>query len=88
MKVSENFVMRNVAGDVVLVPTGPVAQYFNGMISMNEVSGFIWQHLEQCETPEDMLKLVLEEYEVDEEVAKKDVYEFLANLKRAGMIED
>ena len=88
MKSTEHLVMRNIAGEIVLVPTGPLTQYFNGMISMNSVSGFIWQHLEECDTPEDMLKLVLEEYDVSEEVARKDVFEFLANLKKAGMIED
>lgn len=88
MKVSENFVMREIAGEIVVIPTGTVAQRFNGLISMNEVSAFIWEHLEACQTPEDMLALVLNEYDVSEDVARKDVFQFLADLKKAGMIED
>lgn len=88
MKVSPNFVMRDVAGDIVVIPTGEAARRFNGLISMNSVSAFIWTHLEECQTPEDMLALVLENYDVDEETARKDVLQFLADLKRAGMIED
>lgn len=88
MKVTSNFVMRDVAGDIVVIPTGEAARCFNGQISMNSVSAFIWKHLEACQTPEEMLALVLENYDVDEETARKDVFQFLADLKRAGMIED
>ena len=87
MKISENYIMRNVAGEVVIIPTGTAAQYFNGIISTNEVAAFIWQNIEKCDTPEDMLKLVLEKYDVEEEQAKKDVYGFLETLKQAQMID-
>lgn len=43
--------------------------------------------MEKCDTPEDMLKLVLENFDVEEEQARNDVLGFLDTLKKAKMIE-
>lgn len=87
MKINKNYVVKNVIGEVVIVPTGEIAQYFNGLISTNQVAGFIWENMEKCDTPEDMLKLVLENFDVEEEQARNDVLGFLDTLKKAKMIE-
>ncbi len=87
MKINENYIMKNIAGEVVIVPTGKAAQYFNGLISTNEVAAFIWKNMESVDTPEEMVKKVLDEFEVDEEIARTDVLGFLNDLKTVGMIE-
>lgn len=87
MKINENYIMKNIAGEVVIVPTGKAAQYFNGLISTNEVAAFIWKNMESVDTPEEMVKKVLDEFEVDEETARTDVLGFLNDLKTVGMIE-
>ena len=87
MKINKNYIVKNVIGEVVIVPTGETAQYFNGLISTNQVAGFIWENMEKCDTPEDMLKLVLENFDVEEEQARNDVLGFLDTLKKAKMIE-
>ena len=86
MKVNKQFVVKNIAGEIVIVATGNAIQNFNGLISVNEVADFIWTHLEECETPEDMIKMVLDEYEGDETKIRKEVTEFLDTLKKVGMI--
>ena len=40
----QTFMLREIAGEVVLVPTGRATQNFNGMITLNEVDGI---HLEK-----------------------------------------
>ena len=87
MKINPNFIIRNIAGELVIVPTGTAAQHFNGMITVNSVAGFMWEHMEECPNPDEMIKLVLSEFEVDEATAKKDVMEFLTSLKKIGMID-
>lgn len=87
MKINKNYVVKNIIGEVVIVPTGETTQYFNGLISTNQVAGFIWENMEKCDTPEDMLKLVLENFDVEEEQARNDVLGFLDTLKKAKMIE-
>ena len=45
MKVNKQFVVKNIAGEIVIVPTGNAIQNFNGLISVNEVAGFIWTQM-------------------------------------------
>lgn len=87
MKLTENYRLKNIAGEIVIIPIGKAAQCFNGLISTNTVSGFILENIEKCKKSEDMVKLVLETFEVTEDIAKKEVLQFLEDLKKAGMIE-
>lgn len=87
MKVNSDFVMRNIAGENILVPTGEAAEKFNGMITMNEAAAFMWQNIDEVETKEDLVKMVLDEFEVDEETATRDVENFINELSSINMIE-
>ena len=87
MKVNSDFVMRNIAGENILVPTGEAAEKFNGMITMNEAAAFMWQNIDEVETKEDLVKMVLDEFEVDEETATRDVENFIIELSSINMIE-
>ena len=48
----------------------------------------IWKMVDQCETITDIVKKVIEEYEVDEETAKKDVFGFLWEFYIRGFVLD
>ena len=87
MKVNSDFVMRNIAGENILVPTGEAAEKFKGMITMNEVAAFMWQNIDEVESKEDLVKMVLNEFEVDEETATRDVENFINELSSINMIE-
>ena len=87
MKIDKDFVMREIAGDYVVVPTGKTVLDFNGLITVNEVGAFVWKILQEDVTEEDIVKRVLEEYEVDEETAKNDVEEFIEKLVKGGILE-
>lgn len=87
MKINENYIMRNIAGEIIIIPTGKAAQYFNGLISTNEVAGFIWENIEKCETVEEMVNLVYSEFDEDIDIIRKDVIEFLNTLKQVQMID-
>ena len=78
---------RNIAGDTVLVPIGRTVYESNGLFILNEVGAFLWDRLESAESDEWLLEALLEEYEVDEETARKDVREFLDKLREMGILE-
>lgn len=98
MKMIRNpdLIMRTIAGESLLIPTGKLAQQFNGMVTLNAVAAFIWEHLEAVEKkdaqrPEEVLeaqgelvRLVMEEFEVAEADARKDVDDFLKTLLTKG----
>ncbi len=44
-----DIIVRQIGDEWILVPTGELAQHFNGMVSLNEFGYFIWQHfLQPC----------------------------------------
>ena len=65
MKVEKEFVLREIAGDYVIIPTGQTVLYFNGLITVNEIGAFLWNLLQDEVTVEDLVKAVLDEYDVD-----------------------
>lgn len=86
MKIKENYMLRKVADCFVVVPIGAAVAEFNGMINLNEVGAFLWRQLESETTAEAVLAAMLEEYEVDEAVAKADLDKFINELKEANLI--
>ena len=63
MKLKEGFVLREVAGDTVVIPSGDTLD-LNMMITLNETGKFLWEHL-QSETDEAALvAALLAEYDV------------------------
>lgn len=86
MEIKKNLITREIAGDVVLVPVGKAVYDSNGLFVLNELGAFIWKLLPEVNTAEDICKAVLEEYEVSEDVAARDVTEFLQKLTDMDII--
>ena len=87
MKIQKEFVLREIAGDYVIIPTGKTALTFNGLITVNEVGAELWKMLQSDVTFEDLTKGILEIYDVDEETAKEDIREFLDTLEKGGVLD-
>ena len=80
MKVIDGLMLREVAGNWVVIPTGSQVVEMGGILSLSESGAFLWKLLQADNTEEDLVKAFLEEYEVDDETARKDVAEFLSEL--------
>lgn len=87
MKIDKEFILREIAGDYVIIPTGRTAQSFNGLITVNEVGAFIWKQLQEETSVERIVEAVREEYEVDIETAKADTQEFTDLLAEQGILD-
>ncbi|WP_347488032.1 PqqD family protein [Desulfoscipio sp. XC116] len=87
MKIKSDYVMREVAGTCVVVPTGKASIDFSGMISLNGTGAFLWKQLAEDKTEQELLSAMLEEYETDEATVKADISEFLQKLKEADLLE-
>ena len=87
MKVEKEFVLREIAGDYIIIPTGKTVLDFNGLITVNEVGADLWRMLQEDVTMEDLVEGILKEYEVDESVAREDIQEFLMTLENGGILK-
>lgn len=86
MKLIKNpeLILRTIAGESVLIPTGSFAGKFNGLINLNGTASFIWEKMEEVSSREEMVQLILDRYEIDEETARKDVNGFLDTAIHVG----
>lgn len=87
MKLKEGFVLRDVAGSCVVVPTGADIN-FNGMISLNDTGKTLWQRLEAEATIDDLVDALTAEYDVDRDTAKVGAERFVEKLRQHGFIEE
>lgn len=87
MRIKDGFLLREVAGNTVIVPVGEDSVSFNGIITINESGKFIWDLLKDGIEKEELLKKFLEEYKLDEEQAKEDIRAFLQTLLDNGVME-
>ena len=85
MKLKDGFILRSVAGETVIVPTGSDLD-LNMMITLNETGKFLWQKLEQGAVEADLVSALLGEYDVDEQTAKAHVAAFVKKLNDHGFL--
>lgn len=89
MHISENFIMRTVAGENIIVPIGDEASQFQGLITVNESGAFLWKLLQNENISEESIKQAFcEEYGVDEKTADNDVDEFLHILRMRKILKE
>ena len=88
MKTNKDFILREIVGESVLIPTGKAANDINGMIHLSDTAIFIWKLYDQKENLEEIVKEVINEFEIDEETARRDVYGFSEILYNDGIILD
>lgn len=86
MKINGEFIIREVVGEYILVPVGETALRFNGIISLNQVSAFIWNGLQEGKEEAELLEGILSEFEVSRQEAQEDLQDFLHLLRENKLI--
>ena len=89
MRIKEGFVLRSIVGQHVVIGEGIAQVNFNKMPSLNDTAAFLWKAAQEGDfTEEDLVSRLLDEYEVEKEVAAKDVHAMLAQWSELGLVED
>ncbi len=88
MKAKPGFNLRVVCGENIIVAEGEENIDFSNIISMNESSAYLWRNVQGKEfTHEDLVRLLTDEYEVDEATALADVKALTDLWNQAGIVE-
>lgn len=88
MKLRGEFVLRQIADDILAIPVGAMALELSGMVILNPVSKVIWQCLERETDLQTICKTVTERFEVTPEDAQQDILDFLNQLRGAGLLQE
>lgn len=87
MKISEGFVLKNIADSFVVVPVGENLVDFSAMITINETGAFIWNQLEKGTDIDSIVSSMCAEYDIDEDSARIDAMEFIKILEENKVIK-
>ncbi len=89
MKLSENFVLKNVAGENVVMPVGDAVGKINGMIKLNPSAKVIWNALEDNKDFDGILEEMKKTFcGVDDTTLKEDINYFLNKLREHEILVD
>lgn len=74
MKIKKGLEIQNVCGEHIIVATGIENVDFSQIISLNETAADLWKGVAGMDSfdIDDMVKILLDEYDVEEEVARED----------------
>jgi len=87
MQIKKGIVLNEVCGEHFLVPMGEENIDFSKLIALNESSLLLWKRMEEgaFET-DDLVKVLLDEYDVDDTTARHDVEEFLNQFRAENLL--
>jgi len=88
MKIKTGFKLRTIVGEHIITGEGVERVNFNKIITLNDTAVYLWENLVGKEfTEDDVVKLLTDEYEVTEEIARKDVKNLLSKWEEAGLLD-
>lgn len=79
---SPTIVTRKTGNEYVLVPVADNIADMNSVFTLNETGAFIWEQIDRIKTVEEIISLLVEEYEIDKGSAEQDVFSFIENLDK------
>ncbi len=88
MKLKDCFILEKIDNSYIVVPTDSTLLEVGAMITLNETSALIWQHLETGADENSIAEKLASEYKVDKETALNDVLEFINILKERNFLEE
>lgn len=89
MRIKKGFKMRPLGHEFIVVAEDARLVNFNKMVALNSTAAYLWDSLKDKDfTVDDMRRLLLDKYDVSEEIAAEDSEKVANCLKEAGIIEE
>lgn len=89
MRASDQFILRTIADEQLLIPIGEAALQVKGLIVLSESGALLFNILKNGCKKDDLVAAITAEYDVSAEEAAEDVDAFLVQMKQLNMlIED
>lgn len=85
MKIKDGYILRTIADDNVVLPSGDELD-LSIMITLNDTGRFLWERLEKGAEADDLVAALLAEYDVDESAARAGVDAFWEKLKANDLL--
>ena len=88
MKIKQGFEIKNIDGQLVIVPDKSINPDFNVVITLTDTSALLWDMLKSGDaTKESMLNTLLNQFDISTVLALNDIDVFIRTLKENGILE-
>ena len=90
MKLKDGLILREVAGQYVIVPTGKRGQEVTSIVYISSSAAYLWDYMKDHEfEKQDLVTQIMEHYTgVTEEQASDDIEKFLKTLADNNILDD
>ena len=89
MKINQGFELREMCGEHIVIGTGVENIDFSKVISLTESAAGLWKEVEGKDfTPETLATLLVEQYEVDADVALADAKALTNQWVSVGIVSE
>lgn len=87
MRILKGFILKQVGNCYAVIAVGENAKRFNIVITLNYSGQLLWNKVSEGCDEQDLVDVLMNEYEVDVETAKKDVQKFCDTLVKLNVLE-
>ena len=87
-KTSDDFILRSVADENVLIPIGESKIFDNSIITLNETAAFLWKLFTKGITIQEAINKSLEEYESSLEAIEFSIVTFVLENTKVNLLRE
>ena len=87
MKIKQGFVVREIAGQTLVVALGEASKIYNGIIKLNETGRVIWDMLAEGAEKEEIVDKLASIYDADRATLSADCDRFIASVQENNILE-
>lgn len=88
MHIIPGFLVREIVGETIAIPSGQAAHQVSGLVAFNGTGRYLFELLQTDQTEESLVSALMDTYDVDFATAQADVSEFLTLLQDHHLLAD
>lgn len=86
MRIKKGFVLREIAGQTMVIATGEASKSFHGMVTLNDTGRDIWLGLQDGLSENEIVDKLTSDYDISREQAAIDVKNLISKMNDAGFL--
>lgn len=87
-KINDDYLLREIGDEAVLVPVGSGSEQMNGMIVLNETFQFVWKQFQKPYTIYDVILEAKLNYEDEDGKIEKDIRRLVNESLKFGLLKE
>lgn len=88
MKIKDGYILKDVAGEKIVIATGEQKLNFNGVMTFNSVGADVFNMLDGTNSVEEIANKISQDYGVSVERVKTDVENLIKKMKEHNLLDE